>query len=721
MKLRLLFFSLFLCSAGLAQDFIMKKKLADSYFNYFTFYKAIPMYEQLVRSYPQKEELYEKLATSYDRINDSQNAEKYYAVLAGKKGAKPEYLLDYARTLARNGKYEQSRKWYASYRDARPEDPRGTMFAEAYANMDNFYRDSSAFTINKCPFSSPADDFSPAYFGSSIVFSSNREGFSAIRSNYNWTRSPYLDLYVAHPGTADAKPFSRELNSPYHEGPVTFNATHDTIIFTRSNYFRARLHKSNEGINKLSLFQANWDARQGKWVNVHPLALDNDEYSVEHPALSPDGHALYFASDMPGGMGGMDLYVSYRITDSRGEQSWGVPVNLGPGINTPGQDIFPFVDNEGNLWYASNGLPGLGGLDIFFAAKSKEGFAKPVNPGYPLNTRFDDFGYITQNGGKEGYFSSDRNNPVGDDDIYRVSRSFRKLFVRVVDAKTGRDLAATRLTVSEENGGSNSTTNENSALYSMELHPYHAYRFETGKTKYQTAVAEYSAAQLKNQDTLTIALTSKQAQFGLSGRIFAADDHHPVEGANITLINQSTSTQSTLTSDGKGGFSGELLPGSDYLIRTVVPGKCKAEPVGFSTKGMERDSTFQLQIPVYCAGNVIRLGDIYYDLNRYNIRPDAAKVLDKLLSLLNEYPKMKIELRSHTDSRGTVESNRVLSENRAKAVAGYLYSKGIARNRIVSKGYGESMLLNKCAKGVVCSEEEHQLNRRTEFKILSVE
>lgn len=149
--------------------------------------------------------------------------------------------------------------------------------------------------------------------------------------------------------------------------------------------------------------------------------------------------------------------------------------------------------------------------------------------------------------------------------------------------------------------------------------------------------------------------------------------------------------------------------------------KCSAISLTISTKGLQRDSTFNLSIPVYCTGDVITLEAIYYDLNKYDIRPDAAIVLDKLLKLMNDYPKMKIELRSHTDSRASAAYNLTLSDNRAKAAAAYLYSKGIDKKRVFGKGYGKSLLINKCADGVPCSEEEHQRNRRTEFKILSME
>jgi outer membrane protein OmpA-like peptidoglycan-associated protein len=476
-------------------------------------------------------------------------------------------------------------------------------------------------------------------------------------------------------------------------------------------------------VNKLSLFQANWDKQKEKWVNVHPLNLNNDEYTVEHPALSPDGNDLYFASDMPGGLGGLDLYVSHRILDVNGAQSWGKPESLGSRINTPGQEVFPFMDKEGNLWYASNGVPGLGGLDIFFAARTPAGFARPVNPGYPLNTRFDDFGFITDSEGEQGYFSSNRNNSGKDDDIYSISRPFRKILVQVVDARTHKEIPAAQVDVKTEGKIAAAVENTDLKPVWITINPYKSYDFLGKKEKYKTNELALSGQLVSDADTLKIPLVQEGPSIKLIGRVYKAMDHTPVQNTSVSMVNQSVSSQSEFKSDGNGLFSGELVSGTTFQILTsnTSGSICGALPILVSTNGIVRDTTIQVSIPLYCEGDIIRLGDIYYDLNKYNIRPDAAIVLDKLLKLMNDFPKMKIELRSHTDSRASAEYNMKLSDNRAKSAAEYLFSKGIARERIVGKGYGESLLINKCADGVSCTEEEHQLNRRTEFKILSLQ
>jgi len=368
--------------------------------------------------------------------------------------------------LAKNGKYDQAVNWYQKYSKVQPSDTRGSAFAEAYMNMADFYKDSSGVRLKKSPFSTEADDFSPAYYGGSIVFSSDRQRLSFVGSTYKWTQSPY------------------------HEGPVSFNKTQDTIIFTRSIYCDSRLHKSSEGIIRLGLFQASWDAKQKKWIDVKPLSLNNVQYSVEHPALSPDGKKLYFASDMFGGHGEMDLYASRWITDGNGMQGWSAAENPGPGINSSGNDLFPFVDGQGNLWYASEGIPGLGGLDILFAPKSIDGFSLPINPGYPVNTRFDDFGYITDSNGENGYLSSDRNNAPGNDDIYSIHRPFRKHLIQAVDAQTRQPLSAVKINVMEE-GAEPVMMESNAATPTiLPVNPLKNYQFASTKEKYKAGRLE---------------------------------------------------------------------------------------------------------------------------------------------------------------------------------------------------------------------------------------
>ena len=702
----------------------MKKNLADHYYNRYDYHTAIPMYEQMLATYPHRYDLYEKLADSYRRINDSKNAERCYAVLVDTINVKHEYVLYYSQALSRNGKYDKAITWYSRYNELEPEDKRGKVFSGAYRNLSVFYRDSTSYSIMKVPFCSEVSDFSPAYYHNGLVFVSARNQFSMVRLFYNWTYSNFLDLYFAYPDSVKAIPFSKELNSIYHEGPVTFTKNEDTIIFTRSNFYHLHFRKSDEGINKLKLFQATWNNILGKWDHVIPLNINSNQYSIGHPALSKDGRDLYFASDMPGGMGGTDIYVSHQVIDSFGKKSWGKPVNLGPDINTSGNEMFPYIDNEGNLWFASNGLPGLGGLDVFVARRKDGKFDMPINPGYPVNTRFDDFGFITRNGGRDGYISSDRYNAIGDDDIFRIKRISRNHILNVYDVKTRQPLSSATVVISVADEDQAVKLSNSEGIANLDVKPMKSYQFNVTRDKYEANNIKLTWEQLEERDTIFLPMDKQALNIHLNGRVFSADSNKPVPEATACLINKTDTIKKIVTTDEKGSFTFDLQAEKDYIINVTVnfkDSKCNSSTIERSTRGIYKDVDFNESFPVFCVGDVIKVENIYYDLGKWNIRADAARELDKLLDIMNKYSKMKIELRSHTDSRGTAASNMTLSDKRAKAAAEYLYSKGIARDRIIGKGYGETLLLNQCAKGVKCSEEDHQKNRRTEFKILSVE
>jgi outer membrane protein OmpA-like peptidoglycan-associated protein len=717
-----LIFASFLTFTLSAQDFIMKRDLANRYYDRFDYYKAIPMYEQLLNAYPRNYEVTEKLADSYRRINDRLNAERCYALLVDTSAVKPEYLLYYAEALAANGKYDLSGKWYQKYAEAKPDDNRGHTFSKAYQNVRSFYIDSASFSIRKEPFNSEKSDFAPTYYKNGLIFASARKQIGIIRVLYNWTYSSYLDLYFAEPESSDAHLIEKGINTIYHEGPVTFYPGENSIIFTRSNFYHLHFRKDNAGVNKLKLFQANFDTACKCWKNTIPLPFNNDQYSVGHPALSPDGKTLYFASDMPNGFGGTDIYVSHLSTDSTGKKVWGKAENLGEEINTPGNEMFPYIDPDGNLWFTSNGLPGLGGLDIFEAKKAGTEFAKPVNPGYPINTRFDDFSYITRNNGKDGFMSSDRYNQIGNDDIFRVRRISQNIVLKVVDAKTQKSIAKARIYIKTQRDSNNYVNTDAKGLSPLVMSPSLNYQFIASSEKYLDSLVYYTFDNLSQMDTLTIGLIKKVPKFEFKGRVYSEDNKEPYTGVNAVLETKSDTAKQRININDKGEFSFRLDTNKDYTVSIDMAGRrCSTNPINFSTTNMETDYVFIGNFPVFCVGDVIKLENIYYDLGKYNIRPQAALELNKLYDIMMKYPKMKIELRSHTDSRGSDAANMTLSENRAKAATDYLVKKGISRDRIIGKGYGETEPLNRCTNGVKCTEEEYQVNRRTEFKILSVE
>lgn len=710
----------------------MKKKLADRYYSRFDYHKAIPMYEQILKSYPRNYQIYEKLADSYRRINDSQDAERCYEVLVDTTVVKHEYLLCYAQTLSRNGNYDKALTWYQKYQMLEPADTRGSEFSTAYQNLSSFYKDSISYAIRKMPFNSEASDFSPAYYDKGIVFVSARPKFSIARVLYNWTYSSYLDLYFAYPDSSKVKPFSKSLNSIYHEGPVVFSKNQDTIIFTRSNFYHCRFRTSSEGINKLKLYQAYWNKLLNKWVDVTPLPFNTDQYSVGHPALADNGCTLYFVSDMPGGYGGTDIYSSKLITDSSGHKTWSSPMNLGSAINSPGNEMFPSVDEEGNLWFASNGIAGLGGLDIFFAKKVDGTFLKPTNPGYPINSRFDDFGLITKNG-REGYLSSDR--ALNNDDIYHFV--LNKLVVAGIVCDSSNQnkpigKAEVSLLTTEGLVVDKVQTNDD-GQFKFPLNINKKYIVKAFKTGYRNGNQNLSTFDVNTTEMkMTLNMTKEVTQqIVFFCTIVDKKTGEKLSGTEISIMDTSKQLVIVDTTTSIDGSFRKSIPNiklndrlgyrilinkKGYLVKNII--------FRHTVTSYEIDLSNFLEVSLdkidlgTDIGKLLNINPIYFDIGKWNIRPDAAVELNKVVKAMKDNPGIVIELGSHTDSRGSNQSNLVLSDKRAKSSAAYIVSQGIDRTRIYGKGYGETLLINKCSDGVPCTEEEHAVNRRTEFKIV---
>ncbi len=549
-------------------------------------------------------------------------------------------------------------------------------------------------------------------------------------------------------GTSLVEEFSKDLNTKYHEGPLTFSADGSTLFFTRNNYNEGKSRKSSDNVNKLKLYTAQ--LRDGGWAEVQEMPFNSDEYSTGHPALSRDGKSLYFVSDRPGGKGGTDVYVA-RLENS----TWSKPVNLGAPINTKGDEMFPFVDERGNLYFASSGQPGgMGGLDLYFASLST-GDATPaiVHLDAPINSKSDDFGLITDASRSTGYFSSNRLN--GDDDLFRFVRESslfgcRNLTLRVFDEGSSVPLDSVTITVKAQGEGRDAQvlTADADGMVNICLEAENDFLFEMAKDGYLTGTLGFSTAGLTDDkstqlgaslikltvlapETLPSRITTgaddNEWESGdsitastLRGTVTGEVDKKPLEGVKIILKNECDGQTKQTVTGPTGRFSFELVEGCDYTLVASKP------LYGTNTNAIRKipeKSTPKLvsaNLMMIKAGDLVTLDNINYDSGQWEVKPTAARELDKMVATMRKYPSLRIEIGSHTDSQGDAKFNQYLSERRAKAALNYMASKGIARNRLMAKGYGESQLLNKCQDGVLCTEEEHQRNRRTDFKVLSI-
>lgn len=600
-------------------------------------------------------------------------------------------------------------------------------------------------------------EYSPVFYKDGIVFVSTRHesvAFNVKDKNANGVNimSIFRSKRDAEGFLQDPVSFSDELMTRVHEGPLSFDRTAETIFYTRNE----TLEVAPDGMKKLQVYQAK---KQGPvWGGVEKLAFNNPNFNYLHPSVSADNDVMFIASDIPGGYGGMDLYAVYKT----GEK-WGQPENLGEKVNTPGNEVFPFIAADGTLYFASDGHGGYGNLDIFYTSRTRTtgGWKSPVNIEPPFNTPSDDFGFVVDRDNKNGYFSSDRKGGFGGDDIYSFyiegagtpiagTQDLEGLVVRdengnplpeaVVSAinydeisiaadntqvvrllpgKAGPDNFILDVS-SAEMGLSAKTGSSGQADLSMPSGNYVLKVTKDGYLpEYVTVIPETDLS------TLDIRLRRAISCIPLAGNVWMEKGRIPVSGAEVHIVDMESQEAVIIYSDETGGYDYCLKCNRTYSVYAVKNGITSAPGIA-SAASVPCALGESIELPLYLgssplfAGMTIELPNIYFNFDDASLRPDAYGDLDEVAGMLVNYPGMTLELASHTDARGGSAYNMNLSERRSASVRSYLVSSGINSNRLTPRGYGESQLRNHCSDGVMCPEEAHQYNRRTEIKILSM-
>lgn len=687
---------------------------ANKHFESFSYQEAVELYEIIWQKDSSNNFLTRRLAESYRLINNSEKAEYWYAKLLAKSKAEKDDYLNYARALQSNRKYAKAEKYLTKYlKNSKDLDAR-LLNSDAIKLLMN---DSLRYKVKPVLANSEESDFGVAFYKDEVVFSSAREKASIIKRNHKWNNQNFLRLYKSQVGAdgnlVDPILFSKEVTSNYHDGPVCFSSDGLEMYLTRNYISQSNKAKRNkDGVVSIKLYYSK--KKGDSWSTPKLLSVNDKAYSTGHPSLSKDGKSLYFISDRPGGFGGTDLYVS-----KKSKSGWGKPVNLGNAINTSENEMFPFVDESNQLFFASKGHVGLGGLDLF-SIDLNDSVDKPENLAYPINSSKDDFGLIVKKG--SGYFASNRKKGESYDDIYHFSLLIRSIHGQVFNSETKEILGNTKVSLIDKSGKPIETveTDENGSFY-FEISKIDNYQVRSEKQYYFDGEEAIPASELdQNAKLEKVIYQTPDHILSLKGVVVFKEDRTPVENVNITIKNRLNSELIQLQSDDLGKFSCDILRNMDYTIEYQKEGYLsKSRRVQTSNiKGNEvfvEDELDKVQV-----GKVFVLDNIFYDLNKSDIREDAAIELDKLVLVMTENPNLKIELSSHTDSRGSDPYNMALSSRRAKEAVEYIVSKGISPDRMKAKGYGETKLINKCSNGVDCSKEEHQANRRTEVKILAM-
>jgi outer membrane protein OmpA-like peptidoglycan-associated protein len=722
------FIILIACTLGVSAQG-MRRKLADDYFNALAYELAAPIYKDLgtltVKGKNNNWEVVRRGALSYMLSHNYELSAKMYGDLNKAGFCNSEDLHNYAEVLRTLGRYDEATEVMKALLVINPNDAWSKEYIQDNNYSTELKLDSATFKIKKVPFSKGLGDFSPMLYKDNILFTSYRHNTGFVNRVFGWDQTFFVNTYIAKPNnkgeykTAKLVKMAGGKETVPHDGPYTINETTGMAMVTMNipgTYGKSDL--VHLGLYYTTI-NANTFPKGANKTELKPFEYNNTSYNVGHACFSADGTTLYFASDMPGGFGKSDIWKS---TWTNG--SWSQPVNLGPKINTAYDEMFPSISHDGDLFFASKGLVGLGGLDIFLARHNNGEFDEPENLGYPVNTRFDDFAITLNKEGDKAYFTSNRGDVY--DRIYETNMYVPEFILNILvtennNAKT--PLPNTEVTIKNITAGTEEKVmTDSTGKLEHKLKKNTKYEIETSKEDFEseggTSVSTMGLLKSENFDK---ELQMRSLKVDVLVKVIDKETKKPLTGAKVKIKNESTGELKEYTTDNNGNITFISDRKKDYSLTSHYHSH-KDGGGNFNTKVDKEqakvEATFEMEM--IKKGDVFVINDIYFDYNKATLRDESTQELEKLAAFLLENLNIKIELSAHTDSRGSSKDNQNLSQKRAQSCVDYLIRKGVPKANIVAKGYGESKPVNKCTDGVDCSEEEHALNRRTEIKVLKV-
>ncbi|MFM1999758.1 MAG: hypothetical protein RL204_1705 [Bacteroidota bacterium] len=718
----------------------------DKEFDKMNYEDALFYFESALEMSPNDPNITRRIADTYRRMGLPSVSAEWYKKTIEQGTKNPDDMLYYAEALKSMGQYEEAVNWYSKYAIEKPNDSRATSHTLDKEYYLDLFADTLKYEMRKLKINNADPVMGIAKYGKDkfLVSAINIE----LLANSKKNADPFLDIYEVTQSTdfefSSPKRLDKKINSSKHEVAGCYDSKSNTLYFTKTSN-----KKNKAGTYNLKIFRSKMV--DGKWSSPEELTINSEEFSNAHPCLSLDGQFLYFMSNRPGGFGGSDIYVSQK----NGE-SWDAPINLGPNINTAGSEMFPYISNIGTLYFASDGHAGLGGLDIFFSEQFKGGWLAPSNMGSPINGRDDDFSIWYDDSADRGYFCSNRTGK-GNDDFYffqfltlqqmiltgtvalndplitlegenvQITSTNRgEVTERKLDAK-GQfqyigfpgDHVEVKLTNPKIAGSDKpifiydipATIKDpyvNLGQKEMELNT---------KIQHIGPLADYKEMELAKSTVNLSDLTSKETRASYNKLISSAE--------NKMLAKKYAEAKELYTR------ASELMPTEsepknrileiDNLVARV---KAKEEEnIANAKKETEKPIEgkgkidFETAVPIIDL-EALALDDVFFDYNKSFIRETDKAKLDEIAKILKENGTTKILIKAHCDSRGSLAYNQSLSMSRAMAIQGYLISKGVKKDRIQAEWYGEQRPLNGCVDDVPCEEDQYELNRRAEFKII---
>jgi outer membrane protein OmpA-like peptidoglycan-associated protein len=705
-------------STNISTAFHGNVKKADIYFNHFAYRNALTLYLHALESDPKNIYIRDQIAECYFKLHDPVNAEIYYESIVNEPNIHAGAKFEYAEVLSMNGKYRESKYWFEQYLK---EHPNSKIAKEKIAFLENIHyydKDSLRFILTPVDFNTEHSEYGVHYFHDGLVFASSRDvdwffkhkPFDAV--DYE---ESLLNLYYvpgkSHGEHGEVEHLHKEhIKTVLHEGPIAFYKNDTKAAYTRTNIKNGRPVYDKEGKAHLQIFFADVD-KLASMTNITPFPYNSSDYSLAHPTLSPDGSVMYFSSTAPGGYGRSDIYYS-TFADGK----WSEPVNVGPEINTEGDESFPFLANDSTLFFSSDGHGSLGGLDVLLSYKHKGKFTKAKNFGGPLNSRFDDFSMVCDETGRYGYIASNRPGGLGLDDIYYFIATYYFLTGKVVAYdKTGDPLEGVTIYAIDDKTGQviDSAVTDAKGHFDLNLPFDKDYKIVMRKDGYDDPnhVPYNTHGRPMGIDSLNTALWKRE--LFAKGKMYSHETQQPLLGVTVQVFNETDKTEESVTFTDKSDYAFLLRPDKNYRLLFSKPGYITKD-LNINTDGIFRG---ELLNDIVLEEEAISTSIIYFDYNKSVILDISKEKMLPIVATLKKFPKATLNIGAHADSRGGFAYNQRLSDERARNTVKYFVSQGIARKRIEAKGFGEKLLLNRCSDGVVCPEEEHSINRRAEIKV----
>lgn len=647
---------------------------ANTYFERAFYSDAIPLYEQLL---PGNRSLgvLKNLADSYYRTFDMHSAARWYRAIVSKHGQNIDasYYFRLNQSLKAIGKYQEADKVLMDFYSKEKDLAALEKLRQDIRYLDNISAIGNRFDIKNLSINTATSEFGAALIDSNLIYTAAGKKDAHAKKIYRWNNQSYLDIYF-HPidkidqNDSFSKGLSGQINTKMHEGTFAITKDRKTLYFTRNNFIKGKKGKDSKKISNLKIYRAEWSGNE--WGNVTELPFNSDGFSTEHPALNHDETKLYFSSDRPGGHGSFDLYSASILPDG----FYGNPINLGGTINTDKKEQFPHLDVADNLYFASNGHPGFGLLDIFISKYESGAFKKPDNLGLPVNSGYDDFS-IAFHSQKEGFFSSNRPNGKGSDDIYSfvetapliIEECQQFIVGTLTDEITNRPIANGTVQLLDKEGNIlNKILTDEKAMFNVKIDCDLSYTIHGSQEGYQDN----------------------------SRTVMGTKEHNKVLDGSLKLLPLD-----------------KIEKQEEEEQRPIVTKEDRIDDIINKESAIVKENDRVL----------IKTDQIHFDYNLWYMRRESRDRLEVVVKIMQQYPEIVLEIGTHTDIRGSKSYNEELSQKRADAVKEHLISRGIHENRLAAKGYGESRPIIKCRTEDECTEEDHEWNRRCEFVIIKWE